>query len=191
MAFELPEDLKQEYGVDLTPEIKQQIVGGNIARLYGIDVPASWRRSRTTSSPAAAASTWPASRRSCRPTSPGPSSRRSTPASPGPSLGDPGRSGAGAPGCRGGQGPGGPTSIAELGLLDEVEVDGGRVTVRFHLTSPLCPAKFAGAIGQEIRRKVARLPGVESVEVVLTDHFMAEALHRLINEGDRFAGDPG
>ncbi|MGH8940029.1 MAG: iron-sulfur cluster assembly protein, partial [Actinomycetes bacterium] len=28
-------------------------------------------------------------------------------------------------------------SIADLGLLDEVEVDGGRVTVRFHLTSPL------------------------------------------------------
>jgi metal-sulfur cluster biosynthetic enzyme len=79
------------------------------------------------------------------------------------------------------------TSIAELGLLDEVEVDGGRVTVRFHLTSPLCPAKFAGAIGQEIRRRVTRLPGVESVEVVLQDHFMAEALHRLINEGDRSA----
>jgi len=40
MAFELPEDLKQEYGVDLTPEIKQKIVGENVARLYGIDVPA-------------------------------------------------------------------------------------------------------------------------------------------------------
>ena len=83
------------------------------------------------------------------------------------------------------------TSIAELGLLDEVEVDGGRVTVRFHLTSPLCPAKFAGAIGQDIRRKVARLPGVEAVEVVLVDHFMAEALHRLINQGDRFAETRG
>jgi metal-sulfur cluster biosynthetic enzyme len=83
------------------------------------------------------------------------------------------------------------TSIAELGLLDEVEVDGGRVTVRFHLTSPLCPAKFAGAIGQDIRRKVARLPGVEAVEVVLVDHFMAEALHRLINGGDRFAETRG
>ena len=35
---ELPEDLKKEYGVDLTPEIKEKIVGGNIARLYGIDV---------------------------------------------------------------------------------------------------------------------------------------------------------
>jgi len=79
------------------------------------------------------------------------------------------------------------TSIAELGLLDEVEVDGGRVTVRFHLTSPLCPAKFAGGIGREIRRRVARLGGVTSVEVVLGDHFMAEALHRLINEGDRSA----
>ena len=79
------------------------------------------------------------------------------------------------------------TSIAELGLLDEVEVDGGRVTVRFHLTSPLCPAKFAGAIGQGIRRRVAKLPGVEAVEVVLVDHFMAEALHALINQGDRGA----
>ncbi len=38
MAFELPEDLKQEYGVDLTPEIKDKIIGGNIARLYGIDI---------------------------------------------------------------------------------------------------------------------------------------------------------
>jgi metal-sulfur cluster biosynthetic enzyme len=83
------------------------------------------------------------------------------------------------------------TSIAELGLLDEVEVDGGRVTVRFHLTSPLCPATFAGAIGQDIRRRVARLPGVDEVEVVLTDHFMADTLHRLINEGNRSAETRG
>jgi metal-sulfur cluster biosynthetic enzyme len=83
------------------------------------------------------------------------------------------------------------TSIADLGLLDEVEVDGGRVTVRFHLTSPLCPAKFAGEIGREIRRRVARIDGVESVEVVLGDHFMAEALHQLINEGDRAAATRG
>jgi len=40
LAFELPEDLKQEYGVDLTPEIKQQIIGGNLARLLEVDVPA-------------------------------------------------------------------------------------------------------------------------------------------------------
>ena len=77
------------------------------------------------------------------------------------------------------------------GVLVAGLLRGGRVTVRFHLTSPLCPAKFAGAIGQDIRRKVAKLPGVEGVEVVLVDHFMAEALHRLINEGDRFAETRG
>jgi metal-sulfur cluster biosynthetic enzyme len=84
------------------------------------------------------------------------------------------------------------TTLADLGLLDEVEVDGaGRVRVRFHLTSPLCPARFAGQIGQEIRRRVARLPGVSSVEVVLGDHFMAQALHQLINHGNHTAATKG
>jgi metal-sulfur cluster biosynthetic enzyme len=83
------------------------------------------------------------------------------------------------------------TPIAELGLLDEVEVDGGRVRIHFHLTSPLCPARFAGGIGREIRRRVARLPGVDSVEVVLGDHFMAAELHELINAGGRSAATRG
>ena len=38
MAFELPDDIKSEFGVDLTPEAKAKILGGNAAALYGIDV---------------------------------------------------------------------------------------------------------------------------------------------------------
>ncbi|AJA64060.1 MULTISPECIES: amidohydrolase family protein [Bradyrhizobium] len=38
--FELPEDLKQEHGVDLTPQAKRKILGLNAARLYGVDVEA-------------------------------------------------------------------------------------------------------------------------------------------------------
>src|SRR5215471_6035780 len=38
MAFELPDDIKTEYGVDLTLEIKRKILGENAARLYGIDI---------------------------------------------------------------------------------------------------------------------------------------------------------
>jgi len=38
MAFELPDDVKQEYGVDLTLETKRKILGENAARLYGIDI---------------------------------------------------------------------------------------------------------------------------------------------------------
>jgi predicted TIM-barrel fold metal-dependent hydrolase len=40
MAYQMPEDLKQEYHADLSPEIKRKILGENVARLYGIDVAA-------------------------------------------------------------------------------------------------------------------------------------------------------
>lgn len=40
MAFEMPEDLRQETGVDLTLTAKKKILGENAARLYGIDVAA-------------------------------------------------------------------------------------------------------------------------------------------------------
>jgi metal-sulfur cluster biosynthetic enzyme len=84
------------------------------------------------------------------------------------------------------------TPIGELGLLDDVTADQhGHVTVHFHLTSPLCPARFAGTIGQEIRRRVARLDGVTSVEVILSDHYMAQALHQLINHGNHTAATKG
>jgi metal-sulfur cluster biosynthetic enzyme len=79
------------------------------------------------------------------------------------------------------------TSIADLGLLDEVEADGGHVTVYFHLTSPLCPHQFASRIGKDIRQRVGRVPGVESVEVILQDHWAVEELYELINGSGRSA----
>src|SRR2546429_9910327 len=72
-------------------------------------------------------------------------------------------------------------SLAELGLLDEVQVVDGQVTVHFHLTSPLCPTKFATSIGQEIRKRVEAIPGVRSCEVVLRDHFLHEKIQERIN----------
>ena len=76
-------------------------------------------------------------------------------------------------------------SLADMGLLDDVAVEGDRVTVYFHLTSPLCPSKFATRIGQEIRRRVEAVPGVGSCEVVLRDHFLRERIQQLINAGRR------
>jgi metal-sulfur cluster biosynthetic enzyme len=72
-------------------------------------------------------------------------------------------------------------SIADLNLLDEIEIDGGHVTVHYHLTSPLCPSQFATKIGKEIRRRVLAVPGVESCHVVIQDHFMREEIQELIN----------
>ena len=72
-------------------------------------------------------------------------------------------------------------SLGELGLLDEVQIDGSQVTVHFHLTSPLCPTKFATSIGQEIRKRVEAMAGVTSCEVVLRDHFLREKIQASIN----------
>ena len=76
-------------------------------------------------------------------------------------------------------------SLADLGLLDEVQVEGGQVTVHFHLTSPLCPTKFATSIGQEIRKRVEAVPGVTSCEVVIRDHFLREKIQEQINARGR------
>ncbi len=72
-------------------------------------------------------------------------------------------------------------SLGELGLLDEVKIEGSQVTVHFHLTSPLCPSKFATSIGKEIRKRVEAIPGVASCEVVLRDHFLQAKIQELIN----------
>jgi len=42
MAFELPDDIRQAYGVELSLENKRKILGENAACLYGID-PAAHR----------------------------------------------------------------------------------------------------------------------------------------------------
>ncbi len=76
-------------------------------------------------------------------------------------------------------------SLGEMGLLDEVQVVGSQVTVHFHLTSPLCPSKFATSIGQEIRRRVEGVPGVTSCDVVLRDHFLRDKIQELINARGR------
>ncbi len=38
LNFELPEDLKKEFGVDLTMDIKKKILGENAAKVWGIDI---------------------------------------------------------------------------------------------------------------------------------------------------------
>jgi metal-sulfur cluster biosynthetic enzyme len=62
-------------------------------------------------------------------------------------------------------GVGVPTGIADLGLLERVELDGGSVRVVLTTTSPSC--MFVGHFEEEIERRVGSLPWVDSVEVEL------------------------
>ena len=75
-------------------------------------------------------------------------------------------------------------TIAEMDLLDDVMVDAaGQVVVRYHLTSPLCPSRFAVQIGREMRRRVELLDGVTGCQVIIQDHFIAADIAALVNEG--------
>lgn len=58
-------------------------------------------------------------------------------------------------------------SIVEMGLVEDVAVDGGDVTVSLRLTSPTCMMidRFAEQLGEE----VGTLPAVDSVELETDD----------------------
>jgi metal-sulfur cluster biosynthetic enzyme len=72
-------------------------------------------------------------------------------------------------------------SILALNMLDEIDIAGGHVTVRFHLTTPFCPAEFATAIAEDIKSEVAQLPGVEGVEVDLLRHYSSGLINHRVN----------
>ena len=71
--------------------------------------------------------------------------------------------------------------IRALNLLDDVVVSDGQVTVRFHLTTPFCPAEFAASIAADVKRQVGLLPGVSGVEVELLGHYSAREINRRVN----------
>ena len=59
-----------------------------------------------------------------------------------------------------------PINIYEMGLIYAVEIgDGGVVTIRMTLTSPMCPA--AASMPAEIEEKVSSVPGVSEVIIDL------------------------
>jgi metal-sulfur cluster biosynthetic enzyme len=57
-------------------------------------------------------------------------------------------------------------SVADLGLVYDVEIDAGRVRILMTLTTQGCP--LHDSMTEWVRRAVGRIPGVENVAVTLT-----------------------
>ncbi|HIE09744.1 MAG TPA: metal-sulfur cluster assembly factor [Armatimonadetes bacterium] len=75
-----------------------------------------------------------------------------------------------------------PVSIVDLGLVDEVKVEGPSVTVKMLFTAPGCP--MVGYIFSRVREEVLKLPGVKEVQVeVVKDKTWTP--ERLTEEGRR------
>ena len=66
-------------------------------------------------------------------------------------------------------------SITSLGFVARCEVSGERVCVRLRLPTYFCAPNFAYLMVADAFDAVSAVPGVRSVEVVLEDHFAAEA----------------
>lgn len=73
-------------------------------------------------------------------------------------------------------------SIMELQLVDNVDIQNGNIKIDLHLTNPFCPAVFGFKIAQDVRDNIGKIEGVEKVIVNVSNHFMAEAINKQVNE---------
>ena len=55
------------------------------------------------------------------------------------------------------------TTITELELIDEVDIDDNNIKVDLHLTSPFCPAVFGFKICQDIHDNLLKIDGVDEM----------------------------
>ncbi|MDP9197233.1 MAG: iron-sulfur cluster assembly protein [Thermoproteota archaeon] len=75
-------------------------------------------------------------------------------------------------------------SIAELELVDKVDINNGNVDIDLHLTSPFCPAIFGFKIAQDVRDNIYKIQGIDNVKVKVSNHFMADAINKQVNESE-------
>ena len=76
-------------------------------------------------------------------------------------------------------------SIMELELIDNVDIKDGNVKVDLHLTSPFCPAVFGFKIAQDVKDNLENIDGINKVLVNVSNHFMAEAINKQVNESSK------
>ncbi len=56
-----------------------------------------------------------------------------------------------------------PVNVVDLGLIYDVKISAGKVTIKMTLTALGCP--LAGTISEDIKQKVSLLKGVKDVDV--------------------------
>ncbi|QQG48128.1 MAG: DUF59 domain-containing protein [archaeon] len=80
--------------------------------------------------------------------------------------------------------------IVEMNLIDKLDIKGGEVDVEYHATTQYCPPVFALKISQDIRDGLMQVKGVNSVKVVVTGHYFADAINRQVNKPSTDQGAP-
>jgi metal-sulfur cluster biosynthetic enzyme len=82
--------------------------------------------------------------------------------------------------------------VTALGFVASCVVEGGDVAVRLRLPTPQCAPNFAFLMAADAAAAVRRVAGVESVSVVLEDHYTGEEINAAVARGEGFdAAFPG
>ncbi len=72
--------------------------------------------------------------------------------------------------------------IVEMNLVDKLDINEGNVDIQYHATTPYCPPVFALKISQDIKSNVLQVKGVKDVKVVVTGHYLADAVNKQVNK---------
>jgi metal-sulfur cluster biosynthetic enzyme len=74
-----------------------------------------------------------------------------------------------------------------LGFVESVEIHGSEVVVHFRLPTYWCAPNFAYMMSSDLRERIGRVPGVETVKVQLLDHFAENEITDGVNAGLAFS----
>ncbi|WP_424014659.1 metal-sulfur cluster assembly factor [Halorubrum xinjiangense] len=77
-------------------------------------------------------------------------------------------------------------SIVELDYIDAIEIDGGRVEVRFTLPTAWCSPAFAWMMATDARDEIERLDWVDKARIELCDHMHGDEITTGVNARDTF-----
>jgi metal-sulfur cluster biosynthetic enzyme len=72
--------------------------------------------------------------------------------------------------------------IMEMNLIDKLDIKDGKVDIEYHATTPYCPPIFALKISQDMKSSVQQVKGVTDVRVVVSGHYLADAVNRQVNK---------
>ena len=72
--------------------------------------------------------------------------------------------------------------IMEMNLIDKLDIKDGNVDIQYHATTPYCPPVFALKISQDMKSSVLQVKGVKDVKVVVSGHYLADAVNRQVNK---------
>lgn len=78
-------------------------------------------------------------------------------------------------------------AVTEMGFVEGVAIEGGRVAVDFRLPTFWCSANFAFLMASDMKVAIEALDWVEEARIHLVDHFAAGKINRGVAAGRTFA----